>query len=292
MKIAVTSGKGGTGKTTVSTGLFQVFTKRRYKVQLVDCDVEEPNCHIFIQATETGRYAVDISLPEIDVENCSFCGECKKVCAFNAIVMLPAAGFIAVAEDMCHGCGACSYICPGGAIREKKEEIGQITHYTYKAGDTFIEGRMKVGKALQTRVIRETIHHAHDEGIVLFDSPPGTSCPVVATVSKADYVILVTEPTPFGLYDLKLMVETVRQLNKRYGIVVNKSGLNYQPLNNYIQQCGIPLIAEIPYSRELAAVYSRGELIAEANEKIARIFNEIADKIVVNISATSGSKTN
>lgn len=217
MKIAITSGKGGTGKTTVSTGLFQVLTKyMKYNVQLLDCDVEEPDCHIFIKASPKTKYPVNIAIPTIDPEKCTFCGKCKNACAFNAIVMLPPAKFIEVNESLCHGCGACKYVCDEGAITEKKMEIGQIEHFDYYAKDEFIEGRMNVGNALQTRVIRETIKHSKNNGIILFDSPPGTSCPVVATVSKADYVIMVTEPTPFGLHDLKLMVETVKQIGKKH----------------------------------------------------------------------------
>ena len=281
MKIAITSGKGGTGKTTVSTGLFHIFTKyMKYNVQLLDCDVEEPDCHVFIKASETDRFPVNISVPGIDPEKCTFCGKCKKACAFNAIVMLPPVNFIEVNESLCHGCGACTYICPAGAITENKEEIGEIAHFDYYTKDEFIEGRLKIGKALQTPVIRETIKHAKDKGIILFDSPPGTSCPVVATVSKADYVVMVTEPTPFGLYDLKLMVETVRQLGKKHGIIVNKAGLDHKPLYDYIQQNNITLIGEIPFRKELAGAYSKGEIIAENSDEMKNIFTDILKNIL------------
>jgi len=285
MKIAITSGKGGTGKTTVSTGLFQILTKyMKYNVQLLDCDVEEPDCSIFIKASKTASYPSTISIPKIDVEKCSFCGKCKSACAFNAIVMFPTANFIEVSADMCHGCGACTYVCPNNAIQEQDEEIGQITHFDYFAKDEFIEGRMKVGKALQTRVIRETIKHAKEDCIILFDSPPGTSCPVVATVSSADFVIMVTEPTPFGLHDLKLMVETVKQLNKKHGIVVNKAGLDYKPLYDYIHQNNITLMGEIPFSKTLAGAYSRGEIIAETSKEVTEIFRDIIIKILNGIA--------
>lgn len=281
MKIAITSGKGGTGKTTVSTGLYHILTKyMKYNVQLLDCDVEEPDCHIFIKATETARFPVNISVPEIDPEKCTFCGKCKNACAYNAIVMLPPAKFIEVNESLCHGCGACTYVCKEGAISEKNVEIGEIAHFDYYAKNEFIEGRLKIGKALQTPVIRETIKHAKDKGIVLFDSPPGTSCPAVATVSKADYVIMVTEPTPFGLHDLKLMAETVKQLGKKHGIIVNKAGLNYKPLYDYIQQNNIFLIGEIPFRKELAGAYSKGEIIAENSDEMKNIFKGIINKIL------------
>lgn len=281
MKVAITSGKGGTGKTTVSTGLFQVLTKyMKYNVQLLDCDVEEPDCHIFIKGSEIAKYPVNISIPVIDVEKCTFCGKCKNACNFNAIVMLPSAKFIEVSADMCHGCGACSYVCPEKAISENNLEIGKITHFNYYADNEFIEGRMKVGSALQTRVIREAISHGHQKGIILYDSAPGTSCPVVATVLKADYVIMVTEPTPFGFHDLKLMTETVNQLHKKHGIIVNKSGLNYKPLYDYIHQNNIPLIGEIPFRKELAGAYSNGEIIVETSEDIREIFIAIIKRLL------------
>ncbi len=281
MKIAITSGKGGTGKTTVSTGLFHILTKyMKYNVQLLDCDVEEPDCHIFIKASESVRFPVNISIPRIDTEKCTFCGKCKIACAFNAIVMLPPANFIEVNESLCHGCGACAYVCADGAISENQIKIGEIAHFDYFAKDEFIEGRLKIGKALQTPVIKETIKHAKDKGIILFDSPPGTSCPVVATASKADYVVMVTEPTPFGLHDLKLMVDTVRQLGKKHGIIVNKAGLDYKPLYDYIQQNNIYLIGEIPFRKELAGAYSKGEIIAENSDEMKNIFTGILNNIL------------
>lgn len=281
MKVAITSGKGGTGKTTVSTGLFQVLTKyMKYNVQLLDCDVEEPDCHIFIKASETAKFPVNISIPEIDAEKCTFCGKCKNVCNFNAIVMLPPVKFIEVSADMCHGCGACSYVCPEGAIVEKNMRIGEVTHFNYYTGDEFIEGRVKVGNSLQTRVIRETINHAQQEGFILFDSPPGTSCPVVTTVSKADYVIMVTEPTPFGLHDLKLMTETVNQLGKNHGIVINKAGLDYKPLYDFINDNKINLLGEIPFKREYARAYSQGSLLVDSDPGLLKLFVTIINRII------------
>jgi MinD superfamily P-loop ATPase len=281
MKIAITSGKGGTGKTTVSTSLFHVLTKYlKYNVQLLDCDVEEPDCHIFIRASETARYPVTISVPQIDAGKCTFCGKCKVVCAFNAIIMMPAAKFIEIVEDMCHGCGACSYVCKEKAIVEHNRVIGSISYHDYYAKDEFIEGRMNVGSALQTRVIRETIKHAHEKGIILYDSPPGTSCPLVAIVSKADYVILVTEPTPFGLHDLKLMMETVKQLGKKYGIVINKAGLDYKPLFEYISHNKMPLLGEIPFKREYARAYSQGNILVESDPGLPRLFVNIINRVI------------
>jgi MinD superfamily P-loop ATPase len=281
MKIAITSGKGGTGKTTVSTGLFHVLTKYlKYNVQLLDCDVEEPDCHIFIKAIKTVDFPVTISIPHINANKCTFCGECKRICAFNAIIMLPTAKFIEIVEDMCHGCGACSFVCKEKAITEYSHVIGAINHYEYYTKDDFIEGRLNVGKARQTRVIRKTINHAKQEGIILYDSAPGTSCPVVAAVSKADYVIMVTEPTPFGLYDLKLMTETVKQIEKKYGIVINKAGLDYKLLNEFINQNKIPLLGEIPFKKEYAATYSQGKILTESYPELQMLFVGIFNKII------------
>lgn len=281
MKIAITSGKGGTGKTTVSTGLFHILSRYlKHHVQLLDCDVEEPDCHIFIRASKTAVYPVNLMIPEIKTDLCTFCGKCKAACAFNAIVMLPPAKFIEVSADMCHGCGACSYVCPENAIVEKPSSIGQITHFDYYAKDEFIEGRLHIGSALQTRVIRETITHARQQGIILFDSPPGTSCPVIATVSKSDYVVMVTEPTPFGLNDLILMVDTVKQLGKKHGIIINKAGLDYKPLYEYISQNNIPLLGEIPFRKELAGAYSKGEIVAASGPEIRKVFENITRKLL------------
>jgi MinD superfamily P-loop ATPase len=280
MKIAITSGKGGTGKTTVSTGLFYVLAEEnKYHVKLLDCDAEEPDCHIFIKASEHSRHPVTLSIPEISPDKCVFCGKCKDICAFNAIIMLPPVKFIEVVEDMCHGCGACFFVCNEKAIVEHSRVIGFITHYDYSSRNEFIEGRMNVGVSLQTRMIRETINHSGFADITLFDSPPGTSCSVIATISKADYVIMVTEPTPFGLHDLKLMAETVQQLGKKHGVVINKAGLEYRPLYDYIKDENIFLLGEIPFKKEYAKAYSMGEILPEYDPTLRNTFRAIVKQI-------------
>jgi len=282
-KIAITSGKGGTGKTTVSTGLFYVLTKHlKYSAQLIDCDVEEPDCHIFIKGNMDKKLPVNISIPVIHDAKCTYCGICKEACAFNAIVIIPSSNFIEVVEDMCHACGACSYLCPEeGAVTEKTKEIGQVTYYNYNNdNDSFIEGRMHVGNALQTRVIRDTIRHTGQQDIILYDSPPGTSCPVVATVSKSDYVVLVTEPSPFGLYDLKLMTETVKILGKKHGVIINKSGLDYKPLYDYLKEENMTLLGEIPFKKEYAKEYSKGNILPESDNDLANNYKNIINRIL------------
>jgi MinD superfamily P-loop ATPase len=281
MIIAVASGKGGTGKTTVSTGLFYYLKKYHQEpVQLVDCDVEEPNCHVFLDAEWISGIPVNVSMPEINKERCTFCGKCKEACAFNAIIMLPSAGFIEVVNDMCHACGVCSYVCPENAIHEVSSKIGEVNNYRWSFDNDFSEGRIKVGNTLQTRVIRQTLKYLQTKGVVILDAPPGTSCPVVAVVTKADYVVMVTEPTPFGLYDLKLMNETVRQINKRHGVVINKAGLKYDPLYQYLKSQNIPVIGEIPFKREYARLCSEGKILPAEDKKLEETFGRIFENIM------------
>lgn len=281
MIIAVASGKGGTGKTTVSTGLFYYLKKHYHApVQLVDCDVEEPDCHIFLDARQVSGTPVTVRMPEIDKERCTFCGKCKKACAFNAIMMLPSADFIEVVYDMCHACGTCSYVCPENAIREIPVQIGEINSYHWKDDNDFSEGRIKVGSTLQTRVIRQTLGYIQEEGVVILDAPPGTSCPVVAVVTKADYVLMVTEPTPFGLYDLKLMTETVKQINKKHGVIINKAGLQFDPLYRYLDNQNIPLIGEIPFKRDYARICAEGKILPAEDQKLEETFGHIFENIM------------
>ncbi|MBN2349186.1 MAG: ATP-binding protein [Bacteroidales bacterium] len=280
-KIAVTSGKGGTGKTTISTGLFYYLNKiRNIKVQLLDCDVEEPNCNIFLDSVLSSTVPVTLQIPEVDKSKCTYCGKCKDSCAFNAIVLLPSTQFIEIIPDICHACGACSYVCPEKAIIEKTTTIGEISKYTISDIENFTEGRIHVGSSLQTRVIKATLQHAANQGITIFDSPPGTSCPVVATVSTADYVIMVTEPTPYGLHDLKLMTETVRTLNKPYGVVINKAGLKFDKLYNFLMEEDIPLLAEIPFEKKYAKAYSVGKILLHEDPLLEESFKSMFEKIV------------
>ncbi len=280
MKIAITSGKGGTGKTTVAVSLFHYLAKvKNEPVQLVDCDVEEPNCALFLQAEKTGEQRVNIRIPTIDADVCTFCGKCHEICAFQAIIMLPPASFIEVVEEQCHGCGACSYVCPEHAITENDQEIGKISFFHYQQKNDFLEGRLKVGSALQTRVIRELLGQVNQRGTVLMDAPPGASCPVVAVISQADYVLMVTEPTPYGLNDLKIMVETVRQIGKKAGVVVNRTGLDYPPLYAYLQKEKIPVLAGIPFHRKYAGAYAEGMILSEEYPEIREQMQPILQAI-------------
>lgn len=262
-KIAIASGKGGTGKTTVALNLFHhIHTSFCKTVQLVDCDVEEPNDALFFPSGKVvDKNAVFQQIPVIDPGHCLYCRKCVDYCEFNAIVVLPPIQFAEINPSLCHSCGACTYACEYGAIEERPEPIGQVTVFDVGISNGIVEGRLKVGSAMQTMMIRELKKSVPpDNTIVLYDAPPGTSCPVVETVADADYVILVTEPTPFGLHDLALTVDLLREIQKPFGVIVNKAGLGSPAIYEYLQKEKIERIGEIPFSKAYAAQYAKGAL--------------------------------
>jgi MinD superfamily P-loop ATPase len=263
-RIAIASGKGGTGKTTVSVNLFNWIRKHwTDKVQLVDCDVEEPNDHIFLpEYLPSNEKEITQLIPKIDTNNCTFCRKCVEWCEFNAIVIIPPAKFAEINNSLCHSCGACLEACNDNAIIEQAITIGKETHYINGNDLGLLEGELKIGSAMQTRVIAEIKKDINlNAEIVIFDAPPGTSCPVVETVSDTDYVILVTEPTPFGLHDLKLTVALLREINIEFGVIVNKSGLGTDDVYHYLKNENIELLGKIPFSKEYASIYSRGKIL-------------------------------
>lgn len=257
--IAVASGKGGTGKTTVAVNLAAALSEQGRAVQYLDCDVEEPNGHIFLKPAIERVEEVGILVPVIDRNKCTACGRCAEACEYNAIAVLRTA---LVFPELCHGCGGCAGVCPAGAIEEKPQTIGVVE--TGRSGEIgFVQGRLNVGEAMSPPLIRAAKRLRSQNGIAILDAPPGTSCPVVATVRDADFVILVTEPTPFGLNDLRLAVELSRQLEKRFGVVVNRAGIGGDEVQSYCASEEIPLLAEIPDDRPVAEAYSRGEMAAD-----------------------------
>jgi MinD superfamily P-loop ATPase len=263
VRIAVASGKGGTGKTSVATSLYHAIRKKHSAdVLLVDCDVEEPNDALFFQEAEVvEQIPINQEIPFIETSNCTFCRKCVEYCEFNAIVVIPPAGFAEVNASLCHSCGACLVACPADAMVVQNEPIGHITRYEDRHGHHILEGRLKIGSAMQTMVIRTLKKSIPKNGqLVILDAPPGTSCPVVETVSDADYIILVTEPTPFGLHDLKLMIGLVREMNKSFGVVVNKAHLGNRDLYDFLEKEGVEILGEIPFSRSYASKYARAEL--------------------------------
>jgi MinD superfamily P-loop ATPase len=279
IKIAVASGKGGTGKTLVSTNLFWTAQKAGFPVTLVDCDAEEPNVAEFITGEVTGSFAVTQNIPVINPERCVFCGKCFNYCNYNAIVYLPANQFITVVEDLCHDCSACLVACKFGAITEKEKQLGTVKSMDFNSHAEIIEACADVGVYSPVPVIKKAIKEATNNRLSIFDSPPGISCPFIATVENADYVILVTEPTPFGLNDLKLSVETLQQLRKPFGVIVNRAGLGNREVYNWLKQNKIPLLLEIPFDREIARIYSEGKLLAEEKPAYQLQFKQLLNAI-------------
>lgn len=284
IKIAVASGKGGTGKTTVSVNLFSLISKHwTNNVSLIDCDVEEPNDAIFLNLSEPVRQKeVNRIVPQIEKENCNYCRRCSDYCVFNAITVMPSVQYIQVAEDMCHFCGACFEACKFDAIKERTISIGKIEEFETKHGG-FIEGNLRIGSAMQTPVIMDLKKDTPEySDVVVYDAPPGTSCPVVATVEDADYVVLVTEPTPFGLNDLKLMVDLIKELGLKAGVVINKAGLGHADIYEYLKEENLPLLAELPFDKNYASKYATGNLIDNGmfSEQFMQLINNLKAELL------------
>jgi len=259
MIISVASGKGGTGKTLVATSLV-LSLKDRERVQLLDCDVEEPNDHIFLKPVITGSETVCIPIPEIDEKKCTYCGKCAEVCVYHAIAVF--AQHALVFPNLCHGCGACSYLCPEKAISEVGREIG-VVEWGHSDGIDFVQGRLNVGEPMPTPVIRKVKEKADHQGTVVIDISPGTSCPVVESIKGSDYCLLVTEPTPFGLNDLILAVETVKELEVPHGVIINRAGAGDRKVEEYCRREGIPVLLSIPLDTDIAHLYSQGTALVE-----------------------------
>jgi MinD superfamily P-loop ATPase len=281
MIISVASGKGGTGKTTVATNLaLYLASDKSNQVRFLDCDVEEPNAHIFLKPRIEKKRPVSLLIPEIDRRKCTFCGECAKVCAYNAIVVLKKE--VLTFPKLCHGCGGCSLLCPEHAISEKERSIGVLEEG--RAGSIeFIQGRLNIGEPMATPLIRAVKKTINPQGITLVDVPPGTSCPVIESIRGSDFCLLVTEPTPFGMNDLKLAVELLKELKIKHGVLINRAGIGDDTTRDYCRREGVPILAEIPFDREIAVLYSRGIPLWKNGEHYQKIFcdlwNFISQKI-------------
>ncbi|MDD4636298.1 MAG: ATP-binding protein [Bacteroidales bacterium] len=284
MKIAVASGKGGTGKTFVSTNLFCTFRHRGLFTSLTDCDAETPNSLIFFRAKRVNQTVVSEYRPVIDASKCLFCGQCYEYCTYNAIFYLPALQKIKLLNDLCHGCGACSVACQYDAITDSQTSVGEVSSYEFadEEDGCLIEAKMNVGVYSPVPVIKSAIKIALQQNaeVMIFDAPPGTSCSFIQTVYPVDYVILVTEPTPFGLSDLKQAVETLRELNKEFGVVINRAGIGNKDVYHYLNEESITLIGEIPFDKSIASCYSKGEIVIDQLSSVRTIFENIADKLI------------
>ena len=272
MIIAVASGKGGTGKTTVAVNL----ALSNSNTQLSDCDVEEPNAHIFIKPKIKNKELISIPVPEVDKSKCDGCGRCQEVCAYNAIAVVNKK--VLIFPELCHGCGSCGYFCPQHAIKEINKEIGSV-EIGERDNLLFVHGKLNIGEAMSPPLIKAVKKHVNPARVNIIDAPPGTSCPVITSIEGSNFCLLVTEPTPFGLNDLILAVEVLRKLDIPFGVVINRSDLGDKKTDDYCSQENIPVLMRIPFKREIASAYSKGISIVEAFPEYKKDFQELLDNI-------------
>jgi MinD superfamily P-loop ATPase len=278
MKIAIASGKGGTGKTTVAVNLALSLGN----VQLFDCDVEEPNCHLFLGFDLEKVEDVNIPVPLVDKDKCDFCGKCSEFCQYNAIAVIPKD--VLVFPALCHGCGGCTLVCPQEAITEENRSIGIIERNKEETGDlVFYRGLLNIGEPMASPVIHALQRHIDDNKTAIIDAPPGTACPVIASIGNTDYCILVTESTPFGFHDLKLAVDVVRILGIPFGVIINRSDIGDERVEQYCIEEGIPVLMKIQNDRNIARLYSEGipfvTRMPEWKERFVRMFEIIRSEM-------------
>jgi MinD superfamily P-loop ATPase len=274
MIISVASGKGGTGKTTIAVNLALSLPKGT--VQLIDCDVEEPNSHLFLSPSIHRVTSMGIPVPRINESKCTYCGKCAKVCEYHAIAVI--LKNVLVFDELCHGCGACSYLCPEKAIFEVEREIG-IVQEGNADGVSFVNGVSNVGEPMASPLIRKAKEKIERDKIVILDAPPGTACPVIETVKGSDLCILVTEPTPFGLNDLELAVGMLEKLGIPTGVVINKADIGDRKVWDYCRSKEIPVLMEIPMDREIAESYSKGIPIVSQKPSYVQKFQNLFEKM-------------
>ncbi|MEW6187047.1 MAG: ATP-binding protein [Thermodesulfobacteriota bacterium] len=273
MIISVASGKGGTGKTSIAVALAQSL---EVPVQLLDCDVEAPNGHIFMKPRWEKKEVVYAEIPRVEEGKCTYCRACSQLCQFKAILVLGET--ILTFPEMCHACGGCFLVCEPKALIPDRKELGEIEEG--RSGPIrFVHGRLKIGEPMSPPLIREVKKHIPKERLTIIDAPPGTSCPVIQTVKGSDYTLLVTEPTPFGLFDLKLAIAALENLKNPCGVILNRADIGTLETRDYLQSKGIPLLMEIPFDRRIAEGYARGQSLVEVfpewKEKFQKLFQKI-----------------
>ncbi len=274
MKIAVLSGKGGTGKTTLSVNLFAQLND----VVLLDTDVEEPNSHIFLDMKEIGEIDVVKKYPIVDDVKCNLCGACGEICQFNAII--PAKSRVMVFADLCHDCGGCKMVCKQNAIIYAEKSMGTITHYKSGENKDFYSGILRIGEVSGVKIIEELRALSYNNVTQIVDSPPGTSCATVASIEEVDYAIIVTEPTPFGLSDMKMVVEMLRNMGIPFGVVINKAGLVFDEIHQYLSNEKIEILEEIPFKKQYARFYAQGKMISNEDEDYRMKIKNIITKVL------------
>lgn len=291
MIISVASGKGGTGKTTIAVNLALTLSlDQGNNVHFLDCDVEEPNAHLFLKPLIDKRDSVKIPIPKIDYKKCNFCGKCGQACVFNAIAVTK--NKVLVFPELCHGCGACTYVCPEKAIIEEGREVGILEEG--KSGSiSFLGGRLNIGEVMAPPIINvikkkgikryktrvDADKEIERQHILLIDAPPGTSCPVIESIKDSDYTVLVTEPTPFGLHDLVLAVEVLKKLQTPHGVVLNKCDIGDHKVEEYCKKNNIPILLSLPLDKEIAIAYSKGKPLIDLNSTYKQKFVELFQNI-------------
>jgi MinD superfamily P-loop ATPase len=286
IKIAVASGKGGTGKTMVSTSLAASLAAE-HQVQFLDCDVEAPNAHLFIKPKIQQKRPAVIMVPEIDEAKCTHCGQCVKGCAFNALAQINKK--ILLFPQLCHGCGNCSLLCPENAITEKPREIGWLSAGRAQFKMEYFMGELTVSEPMPTPIIRQLKAMMKNESeVTILDSPPGASCAVVATINDADFVLLVTEPTPFGLHDLKQMLGIIETMKTPAGVIINREGIGDDAVKKFILGTNYPILMEIPYQQKIASELAKGNILSKAIPVYQQQFLNLYQQILILLERTAG----